>query len=550
MDIYLNRERLTDLAQFAVPDGHDLWPRIEQAARMSVSGMTSPRPGILSLGLSRAWTAVGILLVAATFAALGLGLAVLVLSNGHDQAPATQPEASITPTVVPTLTPVPAASSTPVVPFEDSLSSADLARFEAVPVEVQEALIEESLENGNDIALRYLRDMPDDPAPLSEILDAETQSLLDTIDEPYRRQLLLEGYPNSTVRYSRKRWLGGDLTDLEYKYGNFDMLVRGVHETLTEDGQLLPPLEETLSSTAFKRFESLDPLLQASFRQWWETKRTLSPSDAVDRFEERLLDTPIELPGIGELGLSEAAVRVLEREAEMRDYALRSVAANLVLDQEWDSGDAARLQRHIEAYGEPGGREALAHGLRPRVLDQGIALIACPLGTWGPTPLNSVVPKPFRDVHPARLVYYWPEPEDALSDAALANFNLLDETMREAFEVRWYGHGLPHDAGFMACLVAEWNRGIADTPFTSMPGPDIFLPEDKRKSYDELTDHEKWAIELNLAAAILKGEIWFNRSRFGQTEVVSTLGSTEEFLEGLRFSAVEWLCGFHAPACR
>ena len=103
----------------------------------------------------------------------------------------------------------------------------------------------------------------------------------------------------------------------------------------------------------------------------------------------------------------------------------------------------------------------------------------------------------------------------------------------------------------MACLIARWDRGIADTPFTSMPGPDVFLPEDKRKFYDELTDHEKWATERNLARDILDGEILFKRSRFGQTEHVSTLGSTpEEFLEGLRFAAVEWLCGFHSPACR
>ena len=104
MNEYLNRERLTDLAQFAVPDGRDLWPRIEQGARMSVSGATTPTPGILSLGLSRAWTAVGVLLIAATFAALGFGLAVLVLSNGHDQVPA----APVTPTpAVATATPIP-----------------------------------------------------------------------------------------------------------------------------------------------------------------------------------------------------------------------------------------------------------------------------------------------------------------------------------------------------------------------------------------------------------------------------------------------------------
>lgn len=93
---YLNRERLTDLARFAVPDGHDLWPRIEQAARTSPAAMPAPRPGMLSLGLSRAWTAVGILFIAATFAALGFGLAVLVLSNGHAQVPA----APVTPTPI------------------------------------------------------------------------------------------------------------------------------------------------------------------------------------------------------------------------------------------------------------------------------------------------------------------------------------------------------------------------------------------------------------------------------------------------------------------
>ena len=108
---YLNRERLTDLAQFAVPGGHDLWPRIEKAARASASGMTTPRQGILSLGLSRAWTAVGIVLIAATFAALGFGLAVLVLSNDSDQVPAAQPEATVTPTpATATSTPIPATS--------------------------------------------------------------------------------------------------------------------------------------------------------------------------------------------------------------------------------------------------------------------------------------------------------------------------------------------------------------------------------------------------------------------------------------------------------
>ena len=94
MDDFLNNRRLTDLARFAVPDGHDLWPEIEHAARRSKAAMPASRPSILSLGFAHAWTAVGILLIAATFAVLGFGLAALVLSNGEMSVPATQPEAT------------------------------------------------------------------------------------------------------------------------------------------------------------------------------------------------------------------------------------------------------------------------------------------------------------------------------------------------------------------------------------------------------------------------------------------------------------------------
>ena len=92
MDEFLNHKRLTDLAQFAVPDGHDLWPEIERAARRAANAGPTSRSSVLSLGLSVAWTAVGVLLIAATFAALGFGLAVLVLSNGPRSVPAAQPE--------------------------------------------------------------------------------------------------------------------------------------------------------------------------------------------------------------------------------------------------------------------------------------------------------------------------------------------------------------------------------------------------------------------------------------------------------------------------
>ena len=479
-------------------------------------------------------------------------MSILVIATlaACSQSPPPSPEPTATVQVVPTATatstPVPTPSPTPVVPFEDSLSSADLARFQALPVEVQGALTAESLDNGNDNALRYLRDMPDDPAPLSEILEPETRTIFDSLDEPTQHQLLLEGYPNATLRHLKKQWQAGELTDLEYRYGGFGMMVHHLHRTLSEDGHLLPPLEDTLSPAAFKKFESLDPLLQASFRVVWETRRTKSPSDDADKLEQKLLNMPTELPGISALGLSEAAANVLEREPEMRDYALGTAAAALVSGHEWDDEDTARLQQTIEAYEAPGGREALARGLRPGVTDGWLAVMTCQPPGWGPIPADSAVPKPFRSVHPARLFYAWPAPEESLSDAALANFHLLDETMREALEIWWYGTGpLPMKAQSMACLVAQWDRGIADTPFTSMPEPDVFLSADMRELYAQFSDYGREVVQRHLVSYILKGEVIFKRERFANTEKVSTLDSTpEEFLEGLRFWADEWVSGW------
>ena len=89
-------------------------------------------------------------------------VAVVALAACSESPPPT-PTPTVPPTVASTSTPVPTPSPTPVVPFEESLSSADQARFQALPPEIQEALIDESLDSGNDSALRYLRDMPDDP---------------------------------------------------------------------------------------------------------------------------------------------------------------------------------------------------------------------------------------------------------------------------------------------------------------------------------------------------------------------------------------------------
>ena len=187
MNQYLNRERLTDLAQFAVPDGHDLWPKIEHAARASATRMAAPQPGMLSLGLSRAWTAVGVLLIAATFAALGFGLAVLVFSNGHDQVPAapvTPTPMTSTATAVPTVIGATQSDQGETTDADESdstealLSGETLARYRTLPEEYQVALGAYSAFGVSDdlipvVIAEKMAQWPDNPEPIQDLLDPD-----------------------------------------------------------------------------------------------------------------------------------------------------------------------------------------------------------------------------------------------------------------------------------------------------------------------------------------------------------------------------------------
>ena len=288
---YLNRERLTDLAQFAVPDGHNLWPRIERAARVSASGLTTTRPGILSLGLSRAWTAVGVLLIAATFAALGFGLAVLVLSNGHDQVPATQPEATATPTpFVSTVTPTPSVNRDPTssqvstIPsreashakLESILSGETLDRYRALPPAYQEALGIYTWHNLPPVLVRSavkdkLDQWGDWAFPLPGLLGKERAARFEDLEgEIYNHAYLLVSYYVlllNTEKDGMRR--GADMRQLaEYMApAPPETSTSGLEETrfsgwVTAPKVKWPSLDTVLTKTSRARLDTLGPRLR------------------------------------------------------------------------------------------------------------------------------------------------------------------------------------------------------------------------------------------------------------------------------------------------
>ena len=98
---YDGRDRRPSMS--SPPQARRQWPSIGQPP------VPSARPNGIGSGASLAWTAVGTLLIAATLAAMGFALAVLVISDRQDEVPAAQPDATVTPTpITPTASPVPA----------------------------------------------------------------------------------------------------------------------------------------------------------------------------------------------------------------------------------------------------------------------------------------------------------------------------------------------------------------------------------------------------------------------------------------------------------
>lgn len=256
---------------------------------------------------------------------------------GCSDSPASSPTPaalSARPTATAMATPTPIPTPTPVVPFDQILSGNNLARFQALPAELRNALFAESLENGNERALEYLRDMPVDAVPIAEILTPEVLTTFDSLREAVQRRLLLEGYPNSTMRQFETRWRDGNLSDVEYQYGWLEHMVQTTYKLLTVRGELLPPIEETLSQTALEKLDDLNPLLQKSFRLVWENTRIHSTINPTGKLESNLLNMPPEMPGIHSLGLPFEVVGVLDREPKLEGIALQIVAADPVRSQE------------------------------------------------------------------------------------------------------------------------------------------------------------------------------------------------------------------------
>jgi len=433
----------------------------------------------------------------------------------------------VTSTEAQVATPTPGSAVPHPTNFEDSLSDEALARYKNLPVEFQDALREEAEISDHEKAMQYLRNLPDDIVPISELLDDwEITIFEERLDSSYQRLLLLEGYPNST-----NVWFS-DKTEEEARFGEFSRMVMALWHIVSRDGEVLPPLEETLSPEALAKLDTIDPVMLQSFRLIWESTRTLSPAEFTEELEQDLLAAPSNIPSIEELALSAEAIELLDDMPDLKALIQQKVATAILRNHKWDEEDTAGIEQFLAPYYTQEGKAAFTRGLDPSLIHS-FPLVCGPLKprvgialpTWA-------IPAPFRDVPWTHMMFKWPSHEQTLSEEALSRLRSMDATIQDTFEKFWYGTGpMPKEAGKMACSAARWERGLIDSPFTSLPAPEEILSTEVLDLYRSFTPSAQDMFRDQMFWNILnQGSIWNPETG----EAVPIYGTPlEEILEAL-----------------
>lgn len=409
---------------------------------------------------------------------------------------------------------------TAVLEFEATLTSNDLAKFQGLPSEFQDALRQEFDEAREASALGYLRGLPDDTPPISEMLEPAALGLFGVLQPSDQRFLLLEGYPEV---YRRNAQAGRDFTGVKFSYKRMVEIVFG------NRGVKLPPIEEALSADAQAKLDSMDEPLSRAFRLAWDEvkPRPTDVDDLVKRMEGSLLRAPAEMPSLAELGMSDASIAQFRTlPAEMREWLWKQAAGELVTRGSLSAYSVMR-DEYIRLLSEPEALATFNHGIMPVPEDSHAgAMFAClgPPSTW-PDSVAARMPESLGE----RPAVFLPPFEDALSSEALGRLDELDANLRAAFEDRWKWSG-PYSPQNAFCEITKLERGIMYVPTTTAPVAQDLLSEEYKSRYESLSDDAQRELDRMIADSIIFG-VAFN-PREGRP-LLSFNSSTEDFLNAL-----------------
>ena len=459
------------------------------------------------------------------------------------------PETPVSPTPTPIPTATPTATEPPAEPeFEATIEGDDLAKFQGLPAEFQDALnhVAETPQHPQspftsyEEALEFLRGLPADVQPISEVLPSETLDVFNELSDKNRGFLLLDVY---------SRTFGGDEFFAEspeserqaLREGLFENIVKQVHKMEFGDGEVdLPPMAEALSAEALGKLDEIDPLIRRAFLLIW--RNTRMPQQQRDVFvtklQRALLDVPTELPPVGELGLSQEALKMLEDVPNLRTFVEEYVAADLASTGAWDAvgteySGAMFLESLIVRASTPEGSRMFAKGLLPVMTYQPPPLISHYRPVWGFWPLWAI-PSFFLDMQPDEFVAEWPDHELVLSQEALAKLDSLDAPLQEAFEKYWYGTGpLPNEVHWMAGIVIRWERDLRTLPFDTLPEVEELLSAEDLAVYRRLDPSSRNVVTSQIAYDVLYGRTWLKDI---QKTVYAYDTTPDEFLDALETS--------------
>lgn len=455
-------------------------------------------------------------------------LCIAVLACGTSSPPvqsspvtnAVPAESQTTPEPSPsTVTPTDTPAAEPE--FETTLAGDDLAKFQSLPDEFRDALQQEYQETNAATTLSYLRGLPDEAVPISEVLEPVALGWFGVLQPDDQRFLLLEGYPEV---YRREAQDGGDLGGFLFVYQHMVEIV------FDNRGVKLPPLKEALSADALAKLDSMAPPLSRAFRVAWDEAkpRTVDLDDTVKRLEGSLFVAPTERPSLQELGLSDASIALFhELPAEMQNWLWKEAARELVIRGSLSTYSVMR-DEYIQVLSEPEATTTFNRGIMPLPEYSHVGSTFGCLGsasTW-PDSVAARMPESFGD----RAAVFLPPFEDALSPEVLGRINELDANLRAAFEERWNSSG-PLSPQKAFCEITKLERGILYVPTTTAPAAQDLLSPDGKERYKTLSDSSQRELDHIVADSIIYG-IAFD-TREGKP-VMSFSASPEDFLNALR----------------
>ena len=431
------------------------------------------------------------------------------------------PESTPSPTPTPTPTATTVAPEPPVEPeFEATLAGDELAKFQGLPSEFQDALRQEFEEAGGAKALGYLRGLPDETVPVAKMLEPVALGWFSVLQPSDQRFLLLEGYPEV---YGRNVQAGRDFEGFKFVYKHM------VGVVFDNRGVRLPPLEEALSADALAKLDSMTLALSRAFRLAWDEAkpRPEDSDDTIKRLEGSLLVAPKEAPSLEELGLSDTGiVQFRALPAEMQNWLWKQAARELVV---WGILGTYSVMRdeYIQVLSEPEATTTFNRGIMPLPEYSHVGSTFGCLGspsTW-PDSVAARMPDDFGD----RPAVFLPPFADALSPETFARLNELGPTLRAAFEDRWNSSG-PLSPRKAFCEITKLERGIIYAPTTTAPAAQDLLSPDGKERYKTLSDSSQRELDRIVADSIIYG-IAFD-TREGKP-VMSSSASPDEFLDAL-----------------